>query len=875
MTSLKDTINNFKKLKYEDKDLENKFSKETNSIIILIDNSYSTESTFSNSKKVIEFEIEIAKKISTTALLLHKQNTYIHIFTFSSDTVDRGQVKFSSNGSLLFPPGIVPNGGTNTHIGFSTVYDFISRTKLNNVEVILITDGETNSSENNLFKEYEKLNNVIESFQIIAVSNKTLDFKNMQQNEETKIPGLDIVNWIPSKSKIYTPDYIDEPYILSTICTNTWNFLNISFSKKILFPQLISELISFIGPYEKYNPEEIQIFFIELGMYLALFYYTFPETYINSLFQDLKDLKNLKDIKEFLSYGFNLKRQNKSFIRVNLNKKIVDYQERKNLFVDASTQLKLNGTSLNSECISFNNGVICHMESSTGLIIGNKIPNIYFAFEDQNNEQAIRQGLRTMFGELYNIPNATTSSSVIFCVLNQIFLFLLVDKDLSLNDSYIVKLRKLAVIQTSMLKMIGKGHYGNSFYEYWSSGELPSQHYSSLKTHIELYKDFDINPLELPQTLWWATMMCILSESTFKAQENIYKPFFEENNIESNSESLLKYLRNKYKSQVSGTVKKISFVIKNSIITLEPFNKEDVIYVLEDHLFQGNQCSARTHYSESEKKMLGNKCVWCNYVVPESKFSKINISKESLVNNDIPRFLVEKRINETQNVQSNSRSNKFKTNNYPVNKFYIKGQSDCHLILLEGTVGSGKTTWSIECETQLKKNNYTVINESTDNYCKQGIDMKKAVYSITQSIISKHRPNKCVVIIDTCGITDSWKQVSGATITGNKIFNCMFENYKIHLVRPNFTSDVKGYLSWSLNNILSRSLHNKDTLYWLNPVSLNINLCKKIHKDKARKVLGSSYIDDYDPNDLNVINNFKKSLIDPEKQVSDFISKNI
>ena len=871
---MKNLIENFKKSNYS----SDQKIKEKSALIFLIDNSGSTGSSFkksqnwltSSSQSVLEKEIEIAKEIS-----LLNQNKYLHCFTFESNVMNRGEIRFTSSGTLMFPIGIKPEGGTNTLQGLQNINTFLSEKKLD-AEIVLITDGQTNSSEDDLYQEYEDLRKKGVSLRIIAVSDRELDFQTMKQNEESRIPGLDVVNWITAPSCIYTPDkYISDPFVMSTTDTSySWNFLGVSFSKKTVFPVLIRQLIEYLFnnfSLEMFG-EDFNVFLVEIGMYLGIFYVDYPESYVKSLFGNFltKFPEKTSELNEFVNYGFSLKRQNKPFIRINLDQKLIDSKDRRNVFIDAQKMLKQFGTSLNKECISFNNGVLCYRDSSNGLIKNviysvDDYRNIYFSF-DSADDQSIRQGLRTMFGELYDIPNAMMSSSTIFCVANEILKFLLIDKTLSLDHSHIKKLRKLAVIQVSMLRMEEKGKYGNSFYEYWKSGQLPSQHYSTPTTHLELYQDFNINPFDMPQTLWWATMMMIFGPETFKAQENIYKPLFEELKI-TNEESLLNYLRIKYSDKIKGTVKVCSFSSKNSVITLDPFEKGESLVVLEDHRNDyGELCATKTHYSVKEKELLNNKCVWCGNCIPDDKWVPLKVPSESDLKNGEIILLVEKReggfVDPHAASKQQQQGKKNKNNN---NNKVIKGNSDCHLVLLEGTVGSGKTSFSNALEKELLGRGYTVVNESTDKYCKTGIPMNQAVNNVSQAIKNKTKPDKSVVIIDTCG----------ANITGNKIFNCSFDGYKIHYVRPNFNpSNISGYLSWSLNNVLSRSLHSATTDYWLNKESAGEQVCRQVHKDKAIKILGSSFTSNYNPNDSQMVEDYKKSLKTPEENVIEFISNN-
>lgn len=331
---------------------------------------------------------------------------------------------------------------------------------------------------------------------------------------------------------------------------------------------------------------------------------------------------------------------------------------------------------------------------------------------------------------------------------------------------------------------------------------LPPIHYSDKKTHLDLYKDSDINPLGLSQTLWWATMMMAFGKDCFNGQMNVYSIILNDLSI-NDEESLLEYLRTKYSDKVAGTIKTMSYCIKNSVITLDKFEPDDEILILNDHPNEnGSICAAKTHYSKKEKEFLHNQCIWCSLNIPDSYYEPLKIpSRNDLINKDPARYLVS-------------------GNPGPTGTQWL--YENCHLVLLEGTVGSGKTTFAELLEKELVKMGFTVINEGTDKYCKTGIPTKNAVTIIREKF--KKLPNKnCVVIVDTCG--------------GNSfdnIFGHSFKGFVIHNVRPNYDErDIEGYLSWSLNNVLARSNCDKNSNFYLNPVSTSIQKCKDIHLKKS------------------------------------------
>jgi len=65
-------------------------------------------------------------------------------------------------------------------------------------------------------------------------------------------------------------------------------------------------------------------------------------------------------------------------------------------------------------------------------------------------------------------------------------------------------------------------------------------------------------------------------------------------------------------------------------------------------------------------------------------------------------------------------------------------------------------------------------------------------------------------------------------------FGFNFYNYIDINFYPNLIPDkFDEYECWCLNNVLSRSLHNENTNYWLNPFSACVKTCIKVHNAKA------------------------------------------
>jgi hypothetical protein len=160
------------------------------------------------------------------------------------------------------------------------------------------------------------------------------------------------------------------------------------------------------------------------------------------------------------------------------------------------------------------------------------------------------------------------------------------------------------------------------------------------------------------------------------------------------------------------------------------------------------------------------------------------------------------------------------------------------LIVMKGTVGAGKTTYSSKLQEKIEELGATCINVGTDKYCKDGVPINQAVQMVTNEIRSVNNldPTKCntvVVIVDTCGEKNN----------GNIIFDYNFNGWKKVNVFPNHNkNNLKGYLAWSLRNVLNRPNTSNDSKFWLNPVSAGVSTCVDVHYRKAVALFGKKNV---------------------------------
>jgi hypothetical protein len=349
--------------------------------------------------------------------------------------------------------------------------------------------------------------------------------------------------------------------------------------------------------------------------------------------------------------------------------------------------------------------------------------------------------------------------------------------------------------------------------------------------------------------------MMIIGNGLFDIQMTFYKNSLESEGIDLNEQSLLEYIRKKYSSCVTGTAKFLTIDIKKSIISLEDFPKDAIIYENLPHsTTRGSICNTKTPYSAEERILCENKCLWCNRILTDNDYKLVaSVNENDLINHNPPTFI---RKNAKHTTSRNIPTTTVFHNNASLGNRLLSKKV---LVIMKGTVGSGKTTVSRLLQEEVEKIGGVCINESTDKYCKTGLHVKEAANRVNSVLrgISRINNDLIVVIIDTCG--------EGERYTGNSIFGYSFDGWEIHRITPNFDeSKIRQYLCWSLYNVLNRPLHSASTNYWLNPESASVDICKKVHTDKAKALFGSKFVE------VSKKRNFHDILHDIEKDAIEY-----
>lgn len=154
------------------------------------------------------------------------------------------------------------------------------------------------------------------------------------------------------------------------------------------------------------------------------------------------------------------------------------------------------------------------------------------------------------------------------------------------------------------------------------------------------------------------------------------------------------------------------------------------------------------------------------------------------------------------------------------------------LIIMKGTVGSGKSTYAKKIQERVEKIGGFCVNEGPDKYCKTGMHISNACSRVEQELrTALSSTNKLVVaIVDTCG-----ERSAGTT----NIFGLNFNGFTRIELMPNYNNaDLEGYIAWSLRNVLNRHTPTTNDNYNLNPESATVDICVNVMFKKCKALFG-------------------------------------
>jgi hypothetical protein len=432
-------------------------------------------------------------------------------------------------------PKIDAGGITNTHEALKMIS---IHPELNITRLIIITDGQTNSTQYDLDPKFLALTTANVSVEIIAVTTSNVDLTNVHSRDELRLPGMDLINRCSKDArsiKVYSSLYVDIPFTVMVSVpkkkTGVITLRGYDLPSTIPFPVVVNTLIDKMMKASDISMEDTQIMLTEIGSILTLMTVEFPENAFTkgiatTISSTRSDMFTYTDVIDTMMYGFYCERESKPVLLSRLGEHINEMKAasvRREDFSDASRLLSMKGATLgDTETLSV---------SADGRVIIDKVGRITkqrevhsfpnsgdengFVYVGSSNEQATRQALRAIF-------NDPRSEVCIFQIANIMLKHFVCGE--KLNSYAMSTLRRYAIIQCGKSVMLSKGNYtSEGVYTLWKNGQNPAMHYSKPDTHASLFKHKNINSFGLSETEWWAAMMLMLG--IFEEQHHCYESF--------------------------------------------------------------------------------------------------------------------------------------------------------------------------------------------------------------------------------------------------------------------------------------------------------------------------------------------------------------
>lgn len=447
------------------------------------------------------------------------------------------------------------------------------------------------------------------------------------------------------------------------------------------------------------------------------------------------------------------------------------------------------------------------------------------------NEQCLRQWIRILIHKMYGV-NAM-EDIVIHIVLSIVLRVVLSDVDESLKKCY----RQLGTI------MLKKKRTNTDITELsrLEDGQLPTPNSGKMESfygYMETIKR-QLNLNVKPMTLWYALCLALDNPKLITKQLMHCKDFIEEDFTGCEPQTLLQLIKNYIKPITYHKIPFESILDYTCVITMDDTSETGGYCFLPHKTLQKSICSPIFVLSDKGYNNLltvpeTSRCPICFTKLNANDFQKVKpnplqlseldiFQKDTIniFNSGIISLMSKMTINNNNN--SNIVSQPM-TKNYKI----IKTGT---LVIMKGTVGSGKSTYSAKLREALEVKGYHCIVVGTDKYCKMGIPFGQAISMVHNELLEINTVNDkpIVVIIDTCGEKNN----------KNNIFGLNFSNWKSLNIYPNRKkSDMEGYLAWSLRNVLLRNKPDELSNHYLNPETVGIETCIDIHARKAKALFG-------------------------------------
>lgn len=435
------------------------------------------------------------------------------------------------------------------------------------------------------------------------------------------------------------------------------------------------------------------------------------------------------------------------------------------------------------------------------------------------NEQCLRQWTRVIISRMYNV-NAL-EDIVIYIVLGLCIKVVLSPIDEKIKSAY----RRLATVMLKKKRM----NTDCTELDRFENGELPIPNNGKIETFYAMMNTVGtMLGLKLePLTIWYAMCLAIANDKLVVKQMIHCADSIERDFPGTEPRNLL--------TKITGitpvTYHEIPFetiLDYSCIITMEDTSKTGGYRFLPHQNNVGATCSPVYVLSQEGYQQLRNNqqscvCPICYTYLNDSNFARVN-PKPEIVNNDI---FAAGTIDVFKSDAKPAYSPMVNLPVAPASKMDKTGL----LVIMKGTVGSGKSTYGMRIKEAVEKMGGYCCVTGTDKYCKTGIAPAIAANMVQNELrdVGKVANDMIVCVIDTCGEKNN----------GDNIFGVNFAGWKKVNFWPNLDrNNMEGYLCWSLRNVLRRAHPGANDNHYLNPDDAGVQTCITVHKKKAEAHFG-------------------------------------
>ena len=340
--------------------LKDSGTKKGDNIFYVLDTSGSTGAEYSRNTTILQK----SKDIICSDILTNKSG-HNYLCNFSS-----GYKRFRNyHGEILIEPdidfvmlpdGLISSGGTFTDEPLKDIVKLCNEKLIHQLdEVMIYTDGETNSDKNALINVVKDLKNLNIKVSVTAISLSDKDLNKISINEGNNLVGMDLLLYLENdiySYKVYNKINVHTPFlweINSNVSKKDISFFDMTLPKGISMHMFIWIMIDNLNPQINWGNNDFIRFCAEIGKIISVFNITLSsiDNYLINVSTEIKNKTGnsfeIEKIKKIIMYGFNCSRNKKPMILSSANDRIeLDAVEKRNQFGNAVDTLKTKGTTL-------------------------------------------------------------------------------------------------------------------------------------------------------------------------------------------------------------------------------------------------------------------------------------------------------------------------------------------------------------------------------------------------------------------------------------------------------------------------------------------------------------------------------------------------